>query len=46
MVLPDGEDPDSYVRTRGREKIEDISAYVPLTDFLFDRLKQNIETLI
>ncbi len=43
MLLPDGEDPDSYVRTQGREKIEDISAYVPLTDFLFDRLKQNID---
>jgi len=43
MLLPDGEDPDSYVRTQGREKIEDISTYVPLTDFLFDRLKQNID---
>ncbi|MEE9552236.1 MAG: DNA primase [Gammaproteobacteria bacterium] len=43
MFMPEGEDPDNYVRTHGREKFEDTSTHVPLSDFLIESLKQNID---
>ena len=43
MFLPEGEDPDSYIRIQKREKFEDPSTYVPLSDFLIEGLKQDID---
>jgi DNA primase len=38
--MPDGEDPDTYVQKHGREKFEDSSNYVPLSNYLIDKFKQ------
>ena len=40
MFMPDGEDPDTYVQKHGREKFEDSSNYVPLSNYLIDKFKQ------
>ncbi len=40
MFMPDGEDPDTYVHKHGREKYEDSSNYVPLSNYLIDKFKQ------
>jgi DNA primase len=40
MFMPDGEDPDTYVQKHGREKFEDSSNYVPLSNYLLDKFKQ------
>lgn len=39
MFMPEGEDPDSFVRKMGREKFEDSKNYSALSDYLFDTLK-------
>ena len=38
--MPDGEDPDTYVQKYGREKFEDSSNYIPLSNYLIDKFKQ------
>jgi len=39
LFLPDGEDPDDYVRKRGRAAFEDaLKAATPLSEFLLDEL--------
>jgi DNA primase len=39
LFLPDGDDPDDYVRKRGRAAFEDaLAAATPLSEFLFDEL--------
>ncbi len=44
MFLPDGEDPDSLVRTHGREAFEALSEEaVSLGTFLFDRLSAQVD---
>jgi len=43
MFMPEGEDPDSYVRRYGPEKFTDTASYVPLSDYLLDTLRQNID---
>ena len=40
MFMPEGEDPDTYVQKHGREKFEDASNYVPLSNYLIDKFKQ------
>lgn len=40
MFLPEGDDPDTYIQKHGREKFEDTSNYVPLSDYLIDKFKQ------
>ncbi len=40
MFMPEGDDPDTYVHKHGREKFEDINNYVPLSDYLIEKLKQ------
>jgi len=40
MFMPEGDDPDTYVHRHGREKFEDINNYVPLSDYLIDKFKQ------
>ncbi len=45
LFLPDGEDPDSLVQKEGREKFESrINQAKPLSEFIFDRLSQDIDT--
>jgi DNA primase len=45
LFLPDGEDPDSMVRKEGRDAFEArLKNAVPLSEFLFDRLQQEIDT--
>lgn len=39
LFLPDGEDPDSYIRTQGKERFEQaIKEAKPLSSYLFDNL--------
>ncbi len=45
MFLPDGEDPDSLVQKEGREPFEArINQAQPLSEFIFDRLSQDVDT--
>ncbi len=45
MFLPDGEDPDSLVQKEGREQFENrINQAQPLSEFIFDRLSQDVDT--
>lgn len=39
MFMPEGEDPDTFVRQHGAEVFNKTNSYIPLTDFLFDYLK-------
>ncbi len=39
IFLPDGEDPDSYVRTNGSEAFTSNEQLVPLSQFLFETLQ-------
>ncbi len=39
MFLPDGEDPDSYVRTKGKDDFTNEKHLIPLSQFLFDTLQ-------
>src|SRR5579875_2584946 len=44
-ILPDGEDPDSYIRTHGaREYMQALRNNVPWTDFLIERAQKKIGT--
>ena len=43
MFMPEGEDPDSFVRTHGLKQFEDPSRYLPLSDYLLNNLKQDID---
>lgn len=43
VLLPDGEDPDSFVRSRGKEAFENLlGAAVPLSSFLIDRAAHDL----
>ena len=46
IFMPDGDDPDTYVQKHGREKFEDAGNYVPLSNYLIDKFKQdtNLDT--
>ncbi len=45
MFLPDGEDPDSLVQKEGRKQFENrINQAQPLSEFIFDRLSQDLDT--
>ncbi len=44
LFLPDGEDPDTYVRTNGKAAFEDLLAKAePLSRFLIDELRANVD---
>lgn len=39
VILPDGHDPDDFVRTRGREKMEDLLAHaLPMADYYIEQI--------
>lgn len=40
MFMPDEEDPDTYVQKYGREKFEDPNNYIPLSNYLIEKFKQ------
>jgi DNA primase len=45
LFLPEGEDPDTLVRQEGRGAFEErIRRATPLSDFLFDRLTDQVDT--
>lgn len=45
LFLPKGEDPDSFIRARGKDKfLEDVTQAVPLTDFFFKKLLSSSES--
>ncbi|MEK9927574.1 MAG: DNA primase, partial [Halieaceae bacterium] len=45
LFLPEGEDPDTVVRDKGREHLEHLfDTATPLETFLFDQLAQGIDT--
>ena len=43
LFFPEGDDPDSYVHSHGRDEFENTTALVPLSKFLLDTLKQKID---
>jgi DNA primase len=43
MFMPQGEDPDTYVRSNGKESFEDSSQYLALSDYLIAKLKENTD---
>jgi len=43
MFMPEGEDPDTYVQKHGRKKFEDVNNYVPLSDYLIEKFKQETQ---
>jgi DNA primase len=45
LFLPQGEDPDSIIRREGQDGFEQrIRNAIPLSDFLFDKLSQGLDT--
>ncbi|SDH40725.1 DNA primase [Vibrio xiamenensis] len=45
MFLPDGEDPDSYIRQQGKEAFEQqVKNAIPLSEFMFNSLMQDVDT--
>lgn len=45
LFLPNGEDPDSYVRQHGKQAFETLllEKSLPLSKYLFDKLSQNLD---
>ncbi|MBI2969481.1 MAG: DNA primase, partial [Gammaproteobacteria bacterium] len=43
LFVPEGEDPDSYIRSAGRDRFEDSAGFVSLSDYLIDTLKQEAD---
>jgi len=44
MFLPDGEDPDSYIRQHGKEAFEQqVESAMSLSDFMFNSLMQQVD---
>lgn len=44
MFLPDGEDPDSYIRQNGKQAFEQqVSNAMPLSEFMFSLLTQQVD---
>ncbi|MCG9623825.1 DNA primase [Vibrio mediterranei] len=45
MFLPDGEDPDSFIRQNGKEAFEtEVQNAMPLSDFMFSSLMQQVDS--
>jgi DNA primase len=43
MFMPEGDDPDTYIRQHGPETFTDTTNHVPLSDYLLNSLKQNTD---
>ncbi len=43
MFMPEGDDPDSYVRKHGSKQFGYASDYVPLSDYLLNTLRNDID---
>ncbi len=43
MFLPEGEDPDTFVRKKGNEAFLDVNFQMPLSEFLFNTISEGIE---
>ena len=43
MFMPQGKDPDDYVRENGKEAFANIKNYVPLSDYLLDELTREFD---
>lgn len=43
MFMPEGEDPDSFVREHGAEKLTDTATHVPLSDYLLNALRETVD---
>ena len=43
MFMPEGEDPDSFVRQNGKQAFEDQSLYKPLSDYLITMLTEELD---
>ena len=43
MFMPQGMDPDDYVRENGKQAFTDIKHYIPLTDYLLEQLTRNFD---
>jgi DNA primase len=45
MFLPDGEDPDSFIRQNGKDAFEtEVQNAMPLSEFMFSSLMQQVDT--
>jgi len=45
LFLPEGEDPDSYVRTKGKEAFEELAGRAePLSSYLLGQLRARVDT--
>ncbi|MBM7037433.1 DNA primase [Vibrio ulleungensis] len=45
MFLPDGEDPDSYIRKHGKQEFEaQIASATPVSEYLFDNLLTQVDS--
>jgi DNA primase len=45
MFLPDGEDPDSFIRQNGKDTFEtEVQNAMPLSEFMFSSLMQQVDT--
>ncbi len=43
LFIPEGEDPDSFVRQHGKEGFERPELLMPLSDYLFQQLEQDLD---
>jgi DNA primase len=43
MFMPEGEDPDTFVREHGAEKLTDTGTHVPLSDYLLNTVRENLD---
>ncbi len=43
LFMPEGDDPDTYIRKHGAEKFTHSTEFVPLSDYLLNQLKQDID---
>jgi DNA primase len=43
QFMPEGDDPDTFVRRAGRDRFEDRPSWVPLSDYLLTTLRQEVD---
>lgn len=43
MFLPEGEDPDTFVRNKGKEAFLDTNLQIPLSEFLFNSISDGVD---